>query len=38
MVLKRREESEKDCSGRGNRALNSDEIIQFVELTVQTER
>lgn len=36
--VKRREESEKDCSGKGNRGLNSDEIIQFVELTVQTDR
>lgn len=28
--VKRRAESEKDCSGRGNRGLNSDEIIPFV--------
>ena len=28
--VKGRAESEKDCSGRGNRGLNSDEIIQFV--------
>lgn len=28
--VKRGAESEKDCSGRGNRGSNSDEIIQFV--------
>lgn len=37
--VKRRAESEKDCSGRGNRGLNSDEIIQFVSWqNRQTER
>lgn len=37
--VKRRAESEKDCSGRGNRGLNSDEIIQFVSSQHrQTER
>lgn len=35
----KRAESEKDCSGRGNRGLNSDEIIQFVSWqNRQTER
>lgn len=28
--VKKGAESEKDCSDRGNRSLNSDEIIQFV--------
>lgn len=28
--VKKRAENKKDCSGRGNRGLNSDEIIQFV--------
>lgn len=28
--VKKRAESEKDCSDRGNTSLNSDEIIQFV--------
>lgn len=37
--VKGRAESEKDCSGRGNRGLNSDEIIQFVSWkNRQTER
>ncbi len=37
--VKRRAESEKDCSGRGNGGLNSDEIIQFVSWqNRQTER
>lgn len=36
--VKWREETEKDCSGKGNRGLNSDEIIQHVDLTEQTDR
>lgn len=37
--VKGKAESEKDCSGRGNRGLNSDEIIQFASWQYrQTER
>lgn len=36
--VKRRAGSKKGCSGKGNRGLNSDEIIPFVGLTAQTDR